>query len=319
MPGAPSEERRTGRRQPRVSDPPPQPARPAAPRPVAYEYGMRVAFVGAGLMGRGMVANLVSAGHDVTVFARDPRRVTGVDVPVLDDLAAAIAGRDAVCLCVTDSADSEQVVGDVLAAPDRPGLVVDLSTIAPAAARRIAARCAKAGVAYVDCPVSGGPAGAQAGTLAVMCGGDADALRRAAPLLDAIGDPARRTHCGPVGAGLVVKLVNNLLVGVISSATAEALALGQRAGVDPGLARDVLMGATANSWQLENLFPRVLQGDHRPGFTAANLCKDLGHALGLDDTALPFGELTLAQMRTVDPARDYGAVARLTMDLPPPV
>lgn len=316
MHGAPSEYAAPDAGGLAMSDP--HPSGRAAGDAVPYEYDMRVAFVGAGLMGRWMVARLVAAGHDVTVFARDPRRVTGVDAPVVDDLAQAVAGREAVCLCVTDSADSAQVVDDVLAVGDHPGLVVDLSTIAPAVARRIAARCAKAGVAYVDCPVSGGPAGAEAGTLAIMCGGDAEALDRAAPLLDAIGDPARRTHCGPVGAGLVVKLVNNLLVGVISSATAEALALGQRAGIDPGLVRDVLMGATANSWQLENLFPRVLQGDHRPGFTAANLCKDLGHALGLDDAPMPFGELAMAQMLTVDPAQDYGAVARLTMDLPPP-
>ena len=90
--------------------------------------------------------------------------------------------------------------------------MVEMSTIAPAVARELAERCAARGVAYLDCPVSGGTAGAAEGTLAIMCGGDAEALERAAPALDAMGDPAKRVHCGPVGLGLVAKLVNNMLV-----------------------------------------------------------------------------------------------------------
>ncbi|MCB0882666.1 MAG: NAD(P)-dependent oxidoreductase [Thermoleophilia bacterium] len=277
---------------------------------------MDVGFIGTGLMGAGMVRNLRDAGHDVTVFARTPARAPEMGVPVVTDVTGAVSGRDAAGLCVTDSGDSAEVVRAILATAQPPPLILDMSTIAPAAARSLAAECAAHGVAYLDCPVSGGPPGADAGTLAIMCGGDADAYARAAPLLDAMGDPARRTYCGPSGAGLVAKLVNNALVGVISASTAEALGMAQRAGLDPALAREVVLGATGASWQLENLFPRVLAGDHAPGFTAQNLVKDLGHALGLDDTPMPFAEEALRQMAEVDPALDYGAVARRSMELP---
>jgi 3-hydroxyisobutyrate dehydrogenase-like beta-hydroxyacid dehydrogenase len=165
--------------------------------------------------------------------------------------------------------------------------------------------------------VSGGPQGAAAGTLALMCGGPEAALARAAPALDAIGDPARRFHCGPVGAGLVAKLVNNLLVAVIAAGTAEALGLGQRAGLDPALLREVVLGSTGASWQLEFLFPRVLAGDHRPGFKARDLRKDLGHARSLDPEApLPLGDAAAPLYADLPDETDYGAVSRRFMDLP---
>jgi 3-hydroxyisobutyrate dehydrogenase len=149
-----------------------------------------------------------------------------------------------------------------------------------------------------------------------MCGGDAGALARAAPALDAMGDPDRRTHCGGVGLGLVAKLVNNLLVAVIAAGTAEALGAGQRAGLDPALAREVVMRASGDSWQLRNLFPRVLAGDHEPGFTTRNLLKDLGHARDMDDRALAVAAVARDLLERTPPDVDYGAVARLLMDLP---
>jgi 3-hydroxyisobutyrate dehydrogenase-like beta-hydroxyacid dehydrogenase len=180
----------------------------------------------------------------------------------------------------------------------------------------VAVTAAGRGVVYLDCPVSGGPAGAAAGTLAVMCGGPEEAVARAAPVLDAIGDPAKRVHCGPVGAGLVAKLVNNLLVAVITAGTAEALGMGQRAGVDPEVLRRVVMASSGASWQLEHLFPRVLAGDHAPGFRARHLRKDLGHAQELTGGPLPLGDAASGLLRAVPGDLDYGAVARLFMDLP---
>ena len=277
---------------------------------------MNVAFVGPGLMGRGMIANLAAAGHDLTVYARTPSRAEGLPAQVVSSIVEAVEGRDAVCLCVTDSEDVRSVVREILTAEHPPPVIIDHSTIAPAVAREVAADCAERGVAFLDCPVSGGPPGAAAGTLAIMCGGDAAALERVAPLLDAVGDPARRTHCGPVGAGLVVKLINNLLVGVISAGTAEALSIGQEAGIDPALVREVLLGASAASWQLEHLSPRVLAGDHTPGFTATNLRKDLGHARALTDRELPIADAAAASFADVPDDRDYGAVARKYMTLP---
>jgi 2-hydroxy-3-oxopropionate reductase len=279
---------------------------------------VRIGFVGAGLMGSGMIRNLAGDGHEVVLYARSPSRARTLPATLAPSIAEAVDGADLACSCVTDSPDVREVVAGLLAAPSPPPALVEMSTIAPAVARELAADCAARGVAYLDCPVSGGPPGAEAGTLAIMCGGDPEALARAAPALDAIGDPARRVHCGPVGLGLVAKLVNNLAAAVIAAGTAEALGVGQRAGLHPALAREVLMGATGDSWQLRNLFPRVLGGDHAPRFTARNLLKDLDHADGLDDRPLALGDAARALLERTPPELDYGAVARLVMDLPEP-
>jgi 3-hydroxyisobutyrate dehydrogenase-like beta-hydroxyacid dehydrogenase len=131
-----------------------------------------------------------------------------------------------------------------------------------------------------------------------------------------MGDPGRRVHCGAVGQGLVAKLVNNMLVASITAATAEALGVGQRAGLDPALAREVVMRSSGDSWQLTNLFPRVLSGDHTPGFTVRNLLKDLGHARDLDDRDPRLADEARRLLEATDPDADYGALARHLMDLP---
>ncbi len=277
---------------------------------------MKVGVIGAGLMGAGMIRNLAAAGHEVRVYARSPGRANGLPATPVADSVMAAHGADAVLLSVTDSDDVLQVVAAVMSATTPPPIIVDTSTIAPQAARRAAAIAAGGGCAYLDCPVSGGPPGADAGTLAIMCGGTDEGVAAASPVLDAIGDPAKRVHCGPVGSGLVAKLVNNLLVAVISAATAEALGMGQRAGVDPVVLRRVVMAASGDSWQLRNLFPRVLDGDHRPGFRTRDLRKDLGHASDLAGGPLPFGDIAASLFANVDGTLDYGAVARLFMDLP---
>jgi 3-hydroxyisobutyrate dehydrogenase-like beta-hydroxyacid dehydrogenase len=275
-----------------------------------------IGFVGTGLMGSGMIRNLAAAGHEVRAFARTSSRLEGLPATAAGSIAEAVDGADLACSCVTDSADVVEVVGAMLEAASPPPVVVEMSTIAPAVARELAERCAGAGVSYLDCPVSGGPTGAAAGTLAIMCGGDAAALASAAPALDAMGDPAKRIHCGPVGLGLVAKLVNNALVATIAVATAEALGAGQRAGLDPALAREVLMRSSGDSWQLRNLFPRILEGEHEPGFTVRNLLKDLGHAADLDAEPLPLMALARERLERMPADADYGIVARLTMDLP---
>jgi 3-hydroxyisobutyrate dehydrogenase-like beta-hydroxyacid dehydrogenase len=275
-----------------------------------------IGFVGAGLMGSGMVRNLAAAGHEVRLYARSPERVRDLPATIVGSAAEAVDGADLACSCVTDSPDVREVVAGMLAAGAPAPVIVEMSTIAPAVARELAAACAERGVAYLDCPVSGGPAGAEAGTLAIMCGGDADALRRAAPALDAMGDADRRIHCGSVGLGLVAKLVNNMLVASIAAGTAEALGVGQRAGLDPALAREAVMRSSGDSWQLRNLFPRVLAGDHAPGFTVRNLLKDLGHAADLDDRTAEVTEAARRLLERTPPDLDYGALARHLMDLP---
>lgn len=285
---------------------------------IAYEYDVRIGFVGAGLMGSGMVRNLAEAGHDVRLYARTPERARGLPATLVAGAREAADGADVLCSIVTDSDDARAVVTDALRAQRPPGTIVEMSTIAPAVARELAELATARGVGYLDCPVSGGPPGADAGTLAIMCGGDATVLEHAAPVLDVLGDPDRRTHCGPVGAGLAAKLVNNLLVAVISAGTAEALGVGQRAGLDPALLREVVQGASGASWQLEHLFPRVLAGDHRPGFKAKDLRKDLGHARDLAGEPLPIGDIAAALFADLPDDVDYGAVARRFMELPEP-
>ncbi len=152
---------------------------------------MRSGCVGSGLMGAGMVRNLAAAGHEVRLFARTPSRAEGLPATLVGSPAEAADGADLFASCVTDSPAVREVVGAMLAAERPAPLVVEMSTIAPAVARELAEACAARGVAYLDCPVSGGPAGAAAGTLAFMCGGDADALARAVPALDAMGDPGK--------------------------------------------------------------------------------------------------------------------------------
>ncbi len=277
-----------------------------------------IGFVGPGLMGSGMIRNLAGAGHRVRVYARTPSKAAELPAELAGSVAEAVDGAELACSCVTDDDDVRQVVAGLLEAPSPPPVLVEMSTIGPGVARELAGECAARGIAYLDCPVSGGPTGAAAGTLTIMCGGDAAAIERARPALDAIGDPDKRIHCGEVGLGLVAKLVSNLLVAVISAATAEALGMGQRGGLDPALAREAVMRASGDSWQLRNLFPRVLAGDHVPGFTARNLLKDLRHARELAGGPLAFGDTARHLLEQAPPDLDYGAVARLLMDLPDP-
>jgi len=277
---------------------------------------VRVGVIGAGLMGAGMIRNLAAGGCEVTVYARTPSKAEGLPARPVGGVVEAVDGADVALLSVTDSAHVLEVVGLITRADAPPAIIIDTSTHSPVAARDAAAMAASAGAEYLDCPVSGGPPGAAAGTLAVMCGGSRAALAAATPVLDLIGDPAKRVHCGPVGSGLVAKLVNNLLVAVIAAGTAEAFGIGQRAGVDPEVLARVVMASSGDSWQLRNLFPRVLAGNHAPGFRTRDLRKDLGHARELAGAPLAIGDPVARLFEGVDGALDYGAVARLLMDLP---
>jgi 3-hydroxyisobutyrate dehydrogenase-like beta-hydroxyacid dehydrogenase len=277
---------------------------------------MRIGFIGAGLMGSGMIRNLAAAGHEVSVYARTASKAAGLPARLASSVEDAVEGADLACSIVTDSPDVRDVVQALLAVESPPPVLLEMSTIAPSVARELAERCAARGVSYCDCPVSGGPPGAASGTLAIMCGGETDALRKAAPALDAMGDPAKRNHLGPVGAGLVAKLVNNMLVATITAATAEALGVGQRAGVDPVALRRVVLSASGNSWQLENRFEQWLGGDFTPGFRTRDLRKDIGHARDLAQRPLPLTDVAAALYEVVDGDQDYGAVSAGFLRLP---
>jgi len=253
---------------------------------------MHIGFVGLGLMGRPMVLNLLKGGHTLTVWARRPEamqplQAAGAGVAA-SPAAVAASGVELFIAMVADAPDVEEVMlgrqGIVQAAP--PGLVaVDMSTIAPAAARDIARRLADAGIDFVDAPVSGGEAGAIAGTLSIMAGGSPAAFARAKPAFDCLGKNI--VHIGPAGTGQVAKAANQILTGVGVLAVAEALLFARRSGADPARVREALLGGFAGSRILENHGQRMLDRNFQPGFKSWMHQKDLNivlqtaHELGL--------------------------------------
>lgn len=219
-----------------------------------------------------MLARLRAAGIDAHGCDRDPARGATPD-------PAAIAAP-VVLLSLPDAAAVDVVLTALLPALPAGAVILDTSTIDPLAARAFAARAAADAIDYCDAPVSGGPAGAAAGTLTFMLGGEAEALARARPVLDHLA--ARVLHLGPAGAGAVAKLVNNLLVATHLVAAAEALRLGVRAGVSVEALLPVLNAATGRSAATEVNFPRwITSGSFDSGFTAGLMRKDVRLALAL--------------------------------------
>jgi 3-hydroxyisobutyrate dehydrogenase len=252
----------------------------------------RVGLVGLGIMGGGMAHNILRAGFPLTVHNRTRVRAelfAAEGATVADSPADVAAASDIVVVCVSDTPDVEQVVlgaGGVLDGAAPGTLVVDTSTIAPAATRSIAAALAERDVRFVDAPVSGGSEGARHGTLSIMVGGAADDVERARPVLEAVGRTI--THVGPVGAGQTCKLVNQVLVVVNMLAVSEALLLASAGGLDPGTAIEAVQGGAAGSWMLANRGPQVVARDWRPGFTIDLQQKDLRLVLeAADELGVP--------------------------------
>ncbi len=252
----------------------------------------RLGFIGLGIMGAGMAANLVRAGHQVTVWNRTASKadpVVELGAMPAESPRAVAATSDIIFVCVSDTPDVEAVlfgadgVTDGLAAGS---VVVDHSTVSPAATRAWAKRLADNGIGYVDAPVSGGSEGAVKGTLSVMAGGDDVAFERIEPYLDAVGSTI--THVGPVGAGQTCKLVNQVLVVVSMLGVAEALVLAQAGGLDPTVAIAATQGGAGGSWMLANRGPQIAVRDFRPGFTIDLQQKDLRLVLeAADELGVP--------------------------------
>jgi 2-hydroxy-3-oxopropionate reductase len=242
----------------------------------------RIGFIGLGLMGKPMALNLVKKGFTLTVHSRS-------QAPVSTLIAAGAAGAgtpaevaassDVIITMVPDSPD----VKTVLEGPQgvfekiRPGsVIVDMSTIAPAAAREFAAKAASLGVSMLDAPVSGGEIGAINASLSVMVGGDAAALERVRPVLNAVGNPDRVVHIGPSGAGQVCKACNQICIGGALASVSEAFAIARKAGIDPAKVREALLGGFAASKVLDVHGERILKGNYVPGFKTKLYHKDLG-------------------------------------------
>lgn len=264
-----------------------------------------IAFIGLGHMGGPMAANLVKAGYPVRAFdlvpaALDAAREAGAQVAA----SAIDAVRDAQVV-ISMLPASRHVEGlylgenGILAAIADGALVIDCSTIAPAMARKVEAVAAKRGLAMLDAPVSGGTAGAAAGTLTFIVGGDAAALERARPVLSAMGKNI--FYMGGAGAGQVAKLCNNMALGVIMAVTGEAIALGVAHGLDAKVLSQMMAVSTSRSWATEvcNPWPGVLENapaarGYEGGFGNDLMLKDLGlaaeAAMGVG-ASIPLGEL----------------------------
>jgi 2-hydroxy-3-oxopropionate reductase len=238
-----------------------------------------VGFIGLGLMGKPMSKRLVSAGHQLVVYNRNPRPVKElVDLGAESAESPRKVGERAeiVITMLPDSSDVRQVIlgGDGVASGVKTGsVVVDCSTIAPAVEMEIAQQLLTNGVAALDAPVTGGTGGAESGTLTFMVGGSAAAYERCVPLFKAMGKNI--FHMGTNGMGSFTKLCNQICVSLNLLGTCEALLLASRAGLDPKRTIEVLETGAANSWQLLNFGPKMLDRDFRPGFKIQHLKKDL--------------------------------------------
>jgi 3-hydroxyisobutyrate dehydrogenase len=246
---------------------------------------LAVGFIGLGKMGRPMSLNILEKGFPLTVSNRSRAvvdEVAGKGATAAGSPAEVAARSDVVCLCLPVPATVEEVTlgQEGVIEGIRPGSVVlDFSTIGPSTCRSVAERLREKDVWYLDAPVSGGTTGAEAGTLTIMVGGERKQYDRTFPILEAVGK--KIVHAGPVGAGAVVKLMNQLLVGINLAGASEAMVLGTKAGVDPQLLYDVISSATGNSAQLQRNFPDLIfKRNFKAMFSVDLLHKDV--ALGLD-------------------------------------
>ena len=250
----------------------------------------RIGIVGLGSMGAGIAHNLMKKSYALRVFARQSAAAAPfvqAGAQAFSSAAATARGCDIVFLSLPDAAAVEAVLfGDEgLAQGLRPGsYVVDTSTIAATSARQFGVRLHERGVSFLDAPVSGGQAGAQAGTLGCMIGGPAQAVDACREVMSAFCKTI--TRVGELGAGQTVKACNQVAVSGALLGVADAIALARAQGVDPVLMRDVLLGGTGRSFSLESHGPRIIEGKFKPGFRATLMRKDLRIAL---DTARATG------------------------------
>ncbi|MDE2988950.1 MAG: NAD(P)-dependent oxidoreductase [Chloroflexota bacterium] len=261
----------------------------------------RIGFIGLGIMGVPMVANLIKAGHLPTVWNRSRPGIdacTKLGASSADSPRAVAEASDILITIVTDSPDVESVLVQrddaAILGLASGSVVIDMSTISPAVTRDVARQLADRGVAMLDAPVSGGDSGAKAGTLSIMVGGDADVLERCLPVLEAMGSTI--THCGPTGAGQTVKLCNQVAIAGALLGVCEALSLADKSGVDQERMLAAISAGAAGSWQLTNLGPKIAVRDYAPGFMVKLMQKDLRLALEAGgDVLQPLPNTSLVQ------------------------
>lgn len=239
----------------------------------------RIGFIGLGIMGRPMAKNLLKAGYPLIIYARNPQVVeefSELGAQVAPGPKAVGERSTVVITMLPDGPDVEAVAlgpGGLIEGLQSGGLHIDMSTIAPHVARRIAQSMASKGILFLDAPVSGGQVGAEQASLSIMVGGSLEAYQRALPILRVLGKNI--VHIGNVGAGQVAKACNQLVVALAIQGVAEALTLAKKSGVDAARVREALLGGFAYSRVLELHGKRMLEGNFTPGFRIRLHRKDL--------------------------------------------
>ncbi|MFY9179862.1 MAG: NAD(P)-dependent oxidoreductase [Venatoribacter sp.] len=246
----------------------------------------RLGFIGMGLMGVPMSLRLLKAGYPLTVWNRNPAKtesVVAAGAQAAASLQELVANSDVIMLCISDTDAVRQVIlahDGVLASLQEGQIIIDFSSIDPVATRELAELTGEQGVAWLDAPVSGGVAGAEQGSLAVMIGGDATLVESVRPVLSHLS--ARVTHMGPVGSGQITKIGNQMLVSCNVLVMAEVMALAQKAGVDASLIPQALQGGFADSIPLQLTGPRMANQEFEPvKWRVKTLLKDLDMANAL--------------------------------------
>jgi len=258
-----------------------------------------IAFFGVGNMGAGMARNLIKAGHAVSVFDLDAEKAKSVEgATVAVDAESALNGAEVV---ITMLPAAGPVTGlyreSIFDLAEKGALFIDCSTIDVETARNLAGEAKSRGFAMLDAPVSGGVAGAEAGTLAFMVGGTADAFAQAEPLFEAMG--AKAVLAGDAGAGQGIKICNNMMLAIQMISVAEGLVLAEKLGLEPAKLFEVSSAASAQCWSLTTYCPvegvgptTSADNDFKPGFATALMRKDLGLAMEAAEAAgavVPFG------------------------------
>jgi 2-hydroxy-3-oxopropionate reductase len=287
-----------------------------------------IGVIGLGLMGKPMARNLLKRGYAVVAHNRSRAPVdelAGEGATPASSPADVARRSTTIVTMLPDGPDVEQVLegADGVFSAMQPGtVIVDTSTISPATARRLAARAAELGGAMLDAPVSGGEIGAINATLSIMVGGDPEVFAAAKPVLDAMGNPERVVRIGASGAGQLCKVCNQMVIGGTLSVVAEAFALARKAGVDPALVRDALLGGFASSRVLEVHGERILKRNYVPGFRAKLYAKDYriaAETLRANDAPSPVTSLVHELVdKLIGSGRgeeDYSALAKVIFDM----
>jgi|TARA_B110000263_G_scaffold83835_1_gene73389 3-hydroxyisobutyrate dehydrogenase len=266
----------------------------------------KIGFVGLGMMGLPMARNLVEDGYSVNVFDLNEATVNSAKefgASSSDSAADTASLSDIVITMVPDSEHVEAVIAGANGILEglKPGsVVVDMSTIDPEMGKKMAKLIEAKGSNFIDAPVTGGVGGAEAGTLSILVGGNAEVFERALPVLNVLGGDV--SHMGPVGSGHTTKIANQLIGVATLAGISEAFVLAKKSGLDMQTFFDAVKNGAGRSWALETLGPKILDGDFAPGFMVKHMQKDLrlaGQLAADTGTALPTSTLIAQLYRSV--------------------